>query len=85
MSFTYRVADTIYQCWVELGRKEVSQLYVGQIVDFTYENGNPTNAMFEKALAEGETPVGHIVRITHTETDTLVDNTILEQTLEKDS
>ena len=85
VTFTYMVADTIYQCWVELGRKDVSQLYIGKVVDFTYENGNQTNAMFEKALAEGETPVGYVVRITYTETDTLADNTILKQTLEKDS
>ena len=70
---------------MELSKKEVSQLYIGNVVDFTYENGNPTNAMFEKALAYGETPIGHVVKVSHTEIDTLADNTILNKTLIKDS
>lgn len=85
VTFTYSVADTIYQCWVELSKKEVAQLYIGKVVGFTYENGNPTNAMFEKALAHGETPIGHVVRVSHTEIDTLAENTILNKTLIKDS
>ncbi len=84
VAFTYAVADTVYQCWVYLDKKEVSRLYVGKVVDLTYEKGYPTNAMYENALAEEETPVGHIVRITHTEIDFLADTTF-ERTWVKDS
>ncbi len=84
VTFTYRVADTVYQCLVYLDKKEVSRLYIGKVVDLTYEKGNPTNAMYENALASGETPVGHLVRITRTEIDFLADTTVT-RTWEKDS
>lgn len=84
VTFTYAVADTVYQCWVYLGKKEVSSLYIGKVVDLTYEKGNPTNAMYENALAEGETPIGHVMRITYTEIDFLADTTF-ERTWVKDS